>query len=68
MVLQKSVLNVLGLHDTVSTDWLALRWLNTDYSQSYCWTSTDGTLFAAGEGAEGSVVIIAVVEGTIAAM
>ena len=48
MVRQSSLLTVLGLHETVSTDWRASRWLNTDYSQSYSWTSTDGTLSSRG--------------------
>jgi len=41
-VRQRSVLMMLGLPKMVSTDWLASRFLNTDYSQLYSWSGTDG--------------------------
>jgi len=42
------LLMVLGLHKTVSTDWRASRWPNTDYSQSYSRSGTNGMLFSHG--------------------
>jgi len=45
---QSRLLTVLGLYKTVLTDWRASRWLNTDYSQSYSRSSTDGTLSSRG--------------------
>ena len=47
-VWQRRLMLVLGLHETVLTDWQASSWLNTDDSQSYSWTSTHGTLSSRG--------------------
>jgi len=47
-VWQSRLLTVLGLHETVSTEWWASRCLNTDYSQSYSWSGHAGILFSCG--------------------